>query len=342
MHTHQRNFGARYCDRYAYDGLRVVVMENELLRISILADQGTDIFEFLYKPRDVDFMLRTPNGIRNRAKYAASWETDHAFMDYYEGGWQELFPHGSAPTTYQGARIGQHGEVWGVPWEYVVERDDPDEVRITFRVRTVRTPFLLEKTLALRSGEAVLHIRERATNEGASPFAFMWGHHIAFGPPFLSEDCVIDADAATVRIDDVDHPWPVGRDGTDHSRVIPVRRGDEQMKYLTNLRAGWYAFTNTKRGVGFGAVWDPKVFDCVWIWQEFHYTQGYPWYGRVYGSALEPFSSLPKAHEKGTRLLTLDGGAALQTEWKVAAYESHSRIARIDPDGRVVRTMPPA
>lgn len=335
MYTHQRCFGARYSDKYKYDDLRVIVMENELLRISILLDQGTDIFEFLYKPKDVDFMLRTPTGIRNRAKYCSSWETDYSFMDYYEGGWQELFPHGSAPTKYLDARIGQHGEVWGLPWEYSVLKDTPEEVSIKFQVRTVRTPFLLEKTLTLRSGEAILRIAERVTNEGVAPYEFMWGHHIAFGPPFLSTDCVIDADAEMVRVDDVENAWPKGGDGVDHSRLIPVKREDEQMKYLLNLRSGWYAFTNTTLKVGFGAAWDPKVFDRVWIWQEFGYTKGYPWYGRVFASALEPFSSLPRAHEQGTRLLRLEGGGVLETEWKAVAYEGLTRVAKIDRRGRV-------
>ena len=331
----ERNYGARYCDKYKYDDLRVIVMENELIRLSMLLDQGTDIFEFLYKPKDVDFMLRTPNGIRNRAKYAASWETDFSFMDYYEGGWQELFPHGSAPTTYQDARIGQHGEVWGVPWNYEVLNDTPEEVCIRFWVRTVRTPFLLEKTITLKSGESILHVSEKATHEGVAPFEFMWGHHIAFGAPFLSADCAIDADAQRVRVDDIDHPWPVGNDGIDHGLVIPTERDEEQMKYLLDLNAGWYGFTNTKLNVGFGAVWDRDVFDCLWIWQEFNYTKGYPWYGRVYGSAIEPFSSLPGAHENGTRLLTLNGGETLETDFKVLAYDGCTRVASISPDGRV-------
>jgi hypothetical protein len=335
MSTHLRHFGARCSDCYRLDGLRVVVLENERLRVSILADQGTDIFEFLYKPLDVDFLLRTPNGIRNRARYAASWETDHSFMDYYEGGWQEIFPHGSAPTVYQGARIGQHGEVWGLPWAHKIELDTPEEVRVRFQVRTVRTPFLIEKTLCLRSGEATLNIDERVTNEGTAPFEFMWGHHIAFGPPFLDGDCVIDAPAGRVRVDGIDHPWPIGADGVDHARLIPVGREDEQMKYLLDLRQGWYAFTNLRRAVGFGAVWDPAVFDSVWVWQEFGYTKGYPWYGRVHATALEPFSSLPRAHEEGTRLLRLEGGQSLRTLWKVLAYECASRVAAIDPDGRV-------
>ena len=49
-YIHERNYGCRISADYAYRGLKTVVMENRKLRISILADKGTTIFEFLYKP----------------------------------------------------------------------------------------------------------------------------------------------------------------------------------------------------------------------------------------------------------------------------------------------------
>ena len=44
---------------YRYRGMRAVFLENELLRIGVLADKGTDVFEFNYKPRDMDFVWPT-------------------------------------------------------------------------------------------------------------------------------------------------------------------------------------------------------------------------------------------------------------------------------------------
>ena len=71
FYTHERNFGCRLME-YTYRGLRTLTLENELLRVSILADKGTDIFEFNYKPLDVDFMWRSPWGVRNPAR-CRSW-----------------------------------------------------------------------------------------------------------------------------------------------------------------------------------------------------------------------------------------------------------------------------
>ncbi len=49
LYRPQRNWGARILE-YRYKGLRAVFLENELLRVRIIADKGTDVFEFNYKP----------------------------------------------------------------------------------------------------------------------------------------------------------------------------------------------------------------------------------------------------------------------------------------------------
>ena len=79
----KRNYGCRIRE-YTADGLRCVSLENNLVRVGILLDKGADIFEFVYKPRDVDFMFTSPlpfakNIIPTSANPAGN------FMDYYEG-----------------------------------------------------------------------------------------------------------------------------------------------------------------------------------------------------------------------------------------------------------------
>jgi len=89
---HNRNYGCRIIE-FVYAGYRSVALENEKLRVWIVADKGADIYEFLYKPRDVDFMWRSWTGLRPRDHFAPrSFRSAGAHMDDYEGGWQELFP----------------------------------------------------------------------------------------------------------------------------------------------------------------------------------------------------------------------------------------------------------
>ena len=57
-----RNYACRISTNYTYRGHAVAILENELIRIGVLLTKGTDIYEFLYKPLDIDFMWRTPWG----------------------------------------------------------------------------------------------------------------------------------------------------------------------------------------------------------------------------------------------------------------------------------------
>jgi len=95
MHyVHERNYGCRVKDELTYRGLLIMTLENKLLRISVLLDQGTDIFEFLHKPTDTDFMWHSPTGVRGAASAPpSSYLESGCVMVFYVGGWQELVPH---------------------------------------------------------------------------------------------------------------------------------------------------------------------------------------------------------------------------------------------------------
>src|SRR5689334_11386819 len=110
-YTHERNYGCRVTETI-YRGLRTVTLENEIIRVTVLADKGSDIIEFLHKPTDTDFMWRSPQGVQNPATFVPTLpRPDGAFLDYYEGGWQECLPTGGGPAEYGGASFGAHGEV---------------------------------------------------------------------------------------------------------------------------------------------------------------------------------------------------------------------------------------
>lgn len=354
-YTHERNFGCRLME-YTYKGLRSVTLENELLRVSLLADKGTDIFEFNYKPMDVDFMWRSPWGVRNPASYVPTTHTAaSAFLDFYEGGWQDCFPTGGNPAEYRGFPFGAHGETPTLPWDYRIEEDSPERISVRFHVRTVRTPFYIEKLVTLERGKAVLVIEERIVNEGRTRMELMWGQHPAFGPPFIDESCVIDLPGGRVHCTDLSpntrfaegvYSWPdvPGR----HTGMIDLRQvasaeaDTTDTLRLDQLPEGWYAITNTSRQVGFGMSWSSQVFPALWFWQVYGGAYGPPWYGRNYNIALEPFSTvqltLPDAIQAGSAHL-LEPGEALQARFLAVAYSGPAGITRITPDGEVLRSV---
>jgi galactose mutarotase-like enzyme len=321
----QRNWGARILE-YEYAGMRAVFLENEKLRVGVLADKGSDVIEFNYKPRDMDFVWLTAGGVRNPTSYLSTSPDDLAtFLDYYPGGWQEIFPNGGTPSSYLGARFGQHGEVSNLPWDYEIVEDDERAVAVRFSVRTQKMPFRLEKTLRLRSGESDLCVEETLDNESEVPLHIMWGHHIALGRPFLEEGCKIRLPEGAIVVPHAEpiHPkgrrvkgdrsyaWPMAEgesgDAADLS-VLPKRGTMSEMLYLKDLSEGWYEVENPKKRLTLRVEWDVGQMPYLWFWQEYGASGFYPWYGRHYNVGLEPFSSYPtngieEAVNNGTAML---------------------------------------
>lgn len=351
---HNRNYGCRITE-FVLQGHRCVALENEKLRVTIIADKGTDIYEFLYKPRDVDFMWRTWVGLRERSHFVpTSARADAgAHMDYYEGGWQELFPNCGNLSLHQGAEIGQHGEVLLLPWRYEITKDEPDEVEIRFEVRTVRTPFHLVKSVSLRRNEAVLRTHERVTNESGQEVHFTWGHHPAFGWPFIDESCRVDLPNCRIRTiadftpstsrlaPDQVSDWPMaeGIDGgqVDLSRIPGPDVAASDMVFLEGIDDGWYAVTNTRLRVGFALRYPADVFRQLWYWQVYRGGRDYPWWSATYNIALEPCATLPVLSHAAARgeALTLAAGESSEVELIAVAFEGREHVGRISANGVV-------
>ena len=320
----QRNWGTRILE-YEYKGMRVVFLENEKLRVGVLVDKGTDIIEFNHKPTDTDFVWLAPGGVRDPTSYLSTAPDPLAtFLDYYPGGWQEIFPNGGAPSSYLGASLGQHGEVSNLPWDYQIVDDDEEAVAVRFSVRTQKTPFLLQKLMRLRSGEGGIQFEETLTNESAVHLRAMWGHHIVFGRPFLEEGCRVRMPEGTTVVphdEPIDpagrrvrggesYSWPLAADesGADVDlSILPARGTPGEIVYIKDFSEGWYEIDNPKKNLGFRVEWGVRQMPYLWFWQEFGGSRFYPWYGRNYNVGLEPFSSFPtngieEAIENGTAL----------------------------------------
>ena len=346
--------GCRISDELKIAGIPSVALENSHIRVVVLAGKGSDIYEFRHKPSGIDLLWKTPWGVTNPQTYVQDTPgTSPAFLDLYPGGWQELFPNAGGSCTYKGAALGFHGEVCKVPWEYRITERSSKRVSVKFSVRTVRTPFLLEKTLALEKDSPTLILEETVSNQGAEPMDFMWGHHPAFGAPFLSEHCRLFVPAKSVEVSHAIpgqiltpearfESFPVvktadGRD-FDLSRMRPPCESIASLTYLT-ITDGWYCLVNEQTRLGFALRWDVEVFRYVWLWEEFCGTRQYPWWGRGYVVGIEPQSSIPElglreAIARGTQLC-LQPGAKLSTRICASLFTAHGEPKGVDWDGRV-------
>ena len=299
--------GCRY-EEFLWRGHRLVVMENEKLRVGVLVSKGADIIEFRYKPEDLDFLWHAPQTVLPPGEFVPTTaRAQGAFLDFYPGAWQEVFPNAGPMTTYKGADIGQHGEVALQPWDYTVVEDTPGRLVINFVVETMRTPFRLERRMILESGSPALILEEQVTNCGEESMHYAWGHHPALGSPFLEEGCVWEMPECVVNQTNyakdlsrrfaIDCPnrYPnlkmidgaIGR----VDAILAKSARTEDVLLCHEFAAGSCAIRNPARGLRFAMQWSVKTFPYLWCWQVYGGSFGYPYFGRAYTVALEPFNS---------------------------------------------------
>lgn len=319
--------GCRVLTDMTIRGYEALSLENSLLRVTVLPGKGTDIVEFLHKPTDCDFTWGTAWGLRPKGLC-------DGFILNYEGGWQEVFPNGGTPCQYNGADLEQHDEAAILPWDWTILEQSADHVAVMFTVDLLKTPFRIRKTLHLRAGEARLVIEETIENLSPFPQRAMWGHHFAFGGPFLEAGCHIAIPAKTARVENEPlesrrfqvgrYEWPhiVGADGDVHDASrLPEPGSGRDIVYLGDLSQGVYQVVSPRLGVALNVEWDKAVFPHCWFWQEFA-ADGFPWYGRHYNIGLEPFCGYPthglrEAVDNGSAM-TIEGGQTVSTALAVS------------------------
>lgn len=322
-------------DDWTYKGMRVLLMENKYLRIGILVDRGSDIFEFRFKPLDLDPLLRLPKGIKNPARdFSQMRDTQSQFEDYYYGGWQEILPN-SPSFNYRGAVLGQHGEISLIPWKYAILKSAKDEVAVKVWTEPLRMPLLIEKTFSLKKDEAKLTITENLINQSKTSFDIMWGHHIAFGLPFLQDGAVIETNAQTFTAEasmlqqrrfkpGKVFTWPIGEsmEGLkDDASIVPhvEAKPYSDLCYLKGYKKeAFYTIRNKKQGVSFKLTWDGALFKYLWLWQERFATMDFPWWGQCYTVALEPWTSAwtsdPQQTIQHKEWLQIKSGGVISTQ----------------------------
>jgi hypothetical protein len=351
----ERNWDCRVSTDYTYKGYRMAVLENDQLRVAVLLDKGADIVEFQYKPSGVDFLWWTPWGLHPKGgMIPTSALKEGLFGDYYEGGWQEIFPSGGAPNTHQGVEYGLHGETPLQPWDARILEDTPERVTLEATVTTYRTPFRLTRRMTLKKGVAALFIETQAENLSPCALETQWGQHPALGRPFLGEDCRVDLPPARAVLAPGEPPqeslfvagaqgaWPFvhGRNGAkvDLSRFPPESFPTSDQFYLTGMKQGWYGVTDVRRKVGFALAWDVKLWPHLWYWRIFNGARNAPFWGRTYNAALEPFSGWPSglaaAAANGTALRF--GPREVKKGWITAvAHHGRTKVRGVGRDGKL-------
>lgn len=317
------------------NGLELAVLENELLRITILPGAGARIWQITYKPLQVDLLWNNPNLLPSAQPLFASYD------DNWTGGWDELFPNDEA-VELQGLTLPDHGELWTGTWTSdPLRTQDAEGVHLSFR--TPITHFLAEKDVMLRTGSSVLEIRYKLTNEGAHSLPFLWKLHPAFAvspshrldfPPMtvvreLGFPGTLDGVAATFS-------WPFAplQGGELDLRQIPdVSSRALHFFYGTELAAGWCGMTDRSKKLAAALRFDPNVFSTCWLFA----THG--GWNDLNVAVLEPATGYPyqmKTMIERGQARILEPGECLETTVHFTVREGISSIGSVDEDGAIL------
>lgn len=297
--------GANVTLDWSYKGMRTLILENKSLRVSILLDKGSDIFELTYKPLDLDLIWHSPTGYRNPATYIQDVSSSaDVFHDFYGGGWNDIFPNYGNPSTHRGANFVGHAESALLPWTCTEYGYQNGSGIAKLSVECVRYPIRAEKKISIHPEEPVLSISEDLINLSEQEVEISWAHHIAYGEPFIGPDLEIDIPAVTAKSNtfDVQHSrlasrkefhWPnaLGLDGNivDLSRIPRDQRVQEDFPIVA-MKSPQYRLYNPKLDVGVQLNWNEQAFPVLWYWLYWGVLD-YPFYGRGRTLALEPTTS---------------------------------------------------
>ena len=324
----------RFEPHWRYHGLECLRLENEYLGIWVLPDLGGKIWSLRDKRADVELLWHSPRVLPHTAPLHAN------FDDHWSGGWDEAFPVGAPSRNRYGDDLPYLGELWTTPASWQLRTCSADLIELELTVLTPITPARWRRLMRLRAGSPALELEYEIENVGTMPFEFMWGLHPVQAVTTAHR---LDVPAEHAEVDEQGgahlgrtgqrYAWPMlGKH--DVSTVLPESTRCFALHYLTGLREGWVATTDTASHRGFGLVFDVEVFPVVWLWMVYGGWRGY------HHAMAEPWTASPARLDEvaaAGRARELDPGATLRTSVAAVVYSGIDRVGSLRADGTASR-----
>lgn len=315
-------------------GLECLRLENRHVAIDVLPQRGGNIFRLIDKAADRDVLWKNPRVGPHVAPFGGN------FDDHWAGGWDEAFPGGAPSPNRHGETLPYMGEVWSSPATWRVLADGPQACSIELAVQTPITPARFTRVLTLRHEEPVLHVAYRIEHVGTMAFDYAWGVHPALAitrhhrfdvPAARGEADANDVTGALLGRPGERYDWPL-LGGEDLRVARAPDLGAAGLHYLTELRAGWVAATDTATRRGFGLVFDHARFPAVWL------VLGYGGFRGFHQALLEPWTAYPTRLSDAVaagRAAVLEPGEVVETEVAAVLYDGVASVGALAADGSV-------
>ena len=156
--------------RKSYKGRDAVAVESDLLSATFLPDDGAKMASLIDLKTGRELLLT-----REGEEYRVLTE-DGSYVDSECSAFDDMFPTIDPYTpkagAYEGITYPDHGECCRLPHEASIEGD-----RLVLSARSRLFPVRYKKTVSVISDGAI-EVDYEITNEGDSPFDFIWAGHI--------------------------------------------------------------------------------------------------------------------------------------------------------------------
>jgi len=233
--------------RGKYKNKDCYVISSGSLSASIIPDPGAKVASLVDRATGYEHMAQRAGSLYRDQPF------DGVYVDGECTGFDDMFPtidechYEAAP--WRGVRLADHGEVWSLPWEHEVKGD-----AIHLRVRGVRLPYVLEKTVSMPA-ERTLRVDYVLMNDTDFPMDYLWAAHVMAnideGTRVLLPRCcrtamtTMSTSGRMGRYGD-SVPWPVftAPDGTPQRADVsrPASVADNEKYYFRDpLDEGWCA-----------------------------------------------------------------------------------------------------
>lgn len=331
-------------------GRRGIDLLSDQLALTVLVDQGCDLYSLVDRRTDIDVLFKPPWGLPPAGHGTWNASDEPQWLERYPGGWQVLCPNGGNAAPAPGGGLwGFHGEASRIPWRLEHLQDGPHP-SLRASARLTGAPLRLRRTITVRG--PVVELAEQIVNTSPDPIEFMWSHHPAFGAPLVGPAATLATGAGTFTADDgapgtdlaagSTHAWPTAHTTTGEPLDLTAFPGTSRalFGYLGEFEDGWFAISNPSLGLGAGIRWDTEVFPHAWLWQELHASPGHPWWREAYVCAIEPATTVPgqgyrTARDKGGTLVWLPGSGEIGATLEAVLFDPQGVVTGIGPGGQV-------
>jgi hypothetical protein len=305
-------------NRSKYRGRRAAVIENDILRVTVLKEGG-HIAEILDKrsgvnplwippwpsiePSTYDLQKHPEYGAGNDAKLLAGIMGHNLCLDIFGGPSDEEFTAG----------ITSHGEGSVVPYE-MSETDGQLTMQAHLRLAHIQ----FQRQIVL-SNEAI-RITEKIESLCAFDRPIGWTQHVTLGPPFLetgvtqfrvsaSRSKVFDSEfgSAAYLKTGAEFEWPRAprSDGGAADLQIfnnaPVSSGYTAHLMDSGSEHAFFAAFSPTFHLAFGYIWKRADFPWMGIWEENHSRTNSPWNGKTLARGMEfGVSPMPESRREMT------------------------------------------